>query len=126
MSIAVGAPTVGAHAWRCATGRGRRRPASAAHGARPSGAAGPSWHIAPSGEREREREREEGKVGADTAEVTSAGAEASRSGRRRIEKGNCVEVEAEAGYIFGLVDSDEKPEKLKERKEEARESHEKR
>ena len=104
----------------------RRRPASAARGARPSGGAGPSRPTAPSDEREREREREEGKVGADAAKATSAGAGASRSGRRRIEKGNCVEVEAEAGYIFGLVDSDEKPEKLKERKEEVGESHEKR
>ena len=101
-------------------------PSPRQRGARPSGGTGPSRHTAPSGEREREREREEGKVGADAAESTSTGAEASRSGRRRIEKGNCVEVEAKAGYIFGLVDSDEKPEKLKERKEEARESHEKR
>ena len=65
-------------------------------------------------------------MGVDVAEATSAGAEALRLGRRRIETGNCVEVEAEAQYIFGLVDSDEKPEKLKERKEEARESHKKR
>ena len=41
----------------------------------------------------------------DVAEATSAGGDAS--GRRRIEKGNCVEIEAEAGYIFGFVDSDE-------------------
>ena len=30
-STAVWPPTMGAHAWRCATGRGWRRPASAAH-----------------------------------------------------------------------------------------------
>ena len=71
--------------------------------------------------RERGREGGRGRSGGDVC--------GSRSVEVRKEKnreGNCVEVEAKARYIFGLVDSDEKPEKLKERKEEAGESHEKR